>query len=103
MKLEKLIKGLFFTLMVGIWVLIILFIVNTLCGKCIHKDLDKILNVQGYAFDVKHNEVKPYCENNECDKCEKPKFAKQRFNKSQTTGFMTLAPVIEDTSCRSCN
>ena len=58
MKLEDTIKNFFFALMLCIWGLIILFIVNSLCGKCIHKDLDKILNVQGYAYDIKHNDCR---------------------------------------------
>lgn len=103
MKLEDTIKNLFFALMLCIWGLIILFIVNSLCGKCIHKDLDKILNVQGYAYDIKHNIVKPYEKLENCETCEKPRFAKQRFLKSQTTGLMTFIPSQEGASCRSCN
>ena len=76
MKLEDTIKNLFFALMLCIWGLIILFIVNSLCGKCIHKDLDKILNVQGYAYDIKHNIVEPYEKLENCETCEKPRFAK---------------------------
>ena len=103
MKLEVIIKNLFFTLMIAIWLLIILFIVNTLCGKCIHKDLDKILNLQGYAYDTKYNDVKPYTVDDKCESCEKPRFTKQRFEKNRTTGFMTFIPPEEGSTCKSCN
>ena len=103
MKIDDIIKNLFFALMLGVWLIIILFIVNTLCGKCIHKDLDKILNIQGYAYDVKYNTIEPYTRTELCDSCEKPKFAKQRFTKNSTTGFMTFMPPEEGSTCRSCN
>ena len=103
MILDDLIKNMFFTLMLCVWLIIILFIVNTLCGNCIHKDLDKILNIQGYAYDEKHNKVEPYTKSELCDSCENPKFAKQIFTKNSTTGFMSFIPSEEGSSCRSCN
>lgn len=103
MKLEDIIKNLFFALIISIWGIIILFIVNAICGNCIHKDLDKILNAQGYSYDVKYNTVQPYLKEDKCDSCEKHRFAKQHFTKSRTTGLMTFIPPEEGVSCRSCN
>lgn len=103
MKLEKVIKELFFALMISIWLIIILFIFNSLCGKCIHKDLDKIINLQGYSYDKKHNSFENYTQQEKCDSCEKQNFAKQRFPQNKTTGMMTFIPTEETTSCRSCN
>ena len=52
---------------------------------------------------AKYNDVKPYAVDDKCESCEKPRFAKQRFEKNRTTGFMTFIPPEEGSTCKSCN
>ncbi len=103
MKSSKLLSNVLYLLMICFWILMVLIVSNFACNGCITKNINTIVNKQGYAYDIKNNEVQDYCECDENEKCEKAKFSKQRFNKNTTTGMMTLIPENNCENCRACN
>ena len=89
MKIEDFISLLFYYIIVITMLLVLVSIVNKNCNQCLYKDDSVMLNPQGYAYDIEHNNVSPY------DVLQQEGFSdikqpKARFNKEKTTGFMTV-------------
>ena len=86
-KLDDIIKNLlFFVIILSILITLILKI-NKSCNNCIIKHPEKILNAQGYLFDIKKTLVEEY--DPQYEEYGKSNHTKPHFNLRKTTGFFT--------------
>lgn len=101
LKVTDIIKNLLFFIIILLCLVVLLLKVNKYCNNCIVKDPEKILNAQGYLFDVKNTEVKDFDPKDE--HYDKPKHTKAHFNPAKTTGFMTSTENYEFENPRKCS
>ena len=100
-KIDEIIKNLLFFIIILLCSVVLLLKINKSCNNCIIKEPDKILNAQGYFFDIKNTQVKDY--DPEDDLHDKPKHTKVHFNPAKTTGFMTSIENYEFENPRKCS